>query len=99
MTSAAAANAETGGDSIDVGTVGGDLKLETGGGNISIGSVKGKIQAETGGGNVVVLSGGQGAVIEAGGGNVEIKQLRGESESVDGRRQRQPGGNRRSGGH
>ena len=84
MTSAAPCAWKLEGDSIDVGRVGGDLKLETGGGNVSIGTVKGKIQAETGGGNVVLMSGEQGAVIEAGAGNVDIRHCGGRVKASTG---------------
>ena len=57
-------NAETGGGTIDVGTVGSDVSLRTGGGNIKVMAKKGRIGAESGGGNVRVVSGMQEAVLE-----------------------------------
>ena len=50
------ANAETGGGSIDVGTVSGDLGLQTGGGSIEVRHANGKVTAETGGGSVDIES-------------------------------------------
>ena len=48
LTYGGAVNVETGGGSIDVGTIGGELALRTGGGSIKVGAAKGKIKAETG---------------------------------------------------
>jgi DUF4097 and DUF4098 domain-containing protein YvlB len=76
--------AETGGDTVEIGSVGGDLKVETGGGNISIGAVKGMIKAQTGGGNVTVQSGEQGAYVQAGGGNVDIRRCMGRVKATTG---------------
>ena len=43
--------AKTGGGSIDVGTIKGDISLHTGGGSIEVHHANGKIVAETGGGS------------------------------------------------
>jgi len=74
------AYAETGGGSIEVGTVHGDLGLHTGGGSIEVHHADGKITAETGGGSVEIHSGSQGAVIETGGGSIELRQCNGKAK-------------------
>ena len=55
-TSAEVRHAETGGGSIEVGTVSGELGLHTGGGSIEVHQANGKLVAETGGGSVEIQS-------------------------------------------
>jgi DUF4097 and DUF4098 domain-containing protein YvlB len=70
-------NAETGGGSIDVGTVGGELGLHTGGGSIEVRQANGKLVAETGGGSVEIQSCAQGATIETGGSSITVRHCNG----------------------
>jgi membrane-associated protease RseP (regulator of RpoE activity) len=70
-------SAETGGGTIEIGTVNGDIGAHTGGGGIQIRHANGKIIAETGGGSVEIGAGSQGASIETGGGSVEVRQCNG----------------------
>jgi len=77
FTSLYSTNDKTGGGTIEVGSVQGNVNVETGGGNIKIGSVKGEIKAESGGGNVVLLSGLQGAVLETGAGSIRVDKCNG----------------------
>jgi len=81
---------ETGGDSIEIGSVGGDLKLETGGAIFhQIGERKNS-RRDPAAAMWLCFPGEQGAVIEAGGGNVDIKRCMGGGEGSTG------GGNNQS---
>src|SRR5579864_9279817 len=82
--SGGAVNAETGGGSIDVGSVASDVSLHTGGGSIKVNSAKGKIEAESGGGSVTIVSGMQGAVLETGGGSIQVERCAGRVKASTG---------------
>ena len=84
MTLAEASHAETGGGSIDVGTISGDIGLHTGGGSIEVHHANGKLMAETGGGSVEIMSATQAASIETGGGGIEVHQCNGKVKADTG---------------
>jgi DUF4097 and DUF4098 domain-containing protein YvlB len=77
-------HAETGGDNVDIASVGGELNLQTGGGKITLRDVKGSLNASTGGGNVVLISSQASAVLETGGGNIQVEQCGGKLRASTG---------------
>jgi DUF4097 and DUF4098 domain-containing protein YvlB len=74
----AAAMAETGGGSINVGTASGELKLVSGGGSVKVVSAGANVNVETGGGSVWLGKAGS-AYVETGGGSVKVDTCHGDA--------------------
>jgi DUF4097 and DUF4098 domain-containing protein YvlB len=77
-------SAETGGQAIDVGTIGNDGRFRTGGGNISIATIKGNVNAFTGGGVISLGTGMRNAVLESGAGDVHVTFCGGQLKAQSG---------------
>ena len=74
---------KTGGGSIEVSDISGEVKVKTSGGNIRIGNVlQGNVEAKTSGGNINVGDVGGNLKVDTSGGNIRLGNINGKS-SID----------------
>ena len=74
---------KTGGGSIEVSDISGEVKVNTSGGNISIGDVnQGNVEAKTSGGNINVGDVDGNLKVDTSGGNIQLGKINGKS-SID----------------
>ncbi len=70
-------NAHTGGGSLTVNSINGQVDADTGGGNVSLDNIGGAIDASSGGGSVDVGTAGSEVKLETGGGKISLHSAKG----------------------